>query len=127
MSEAEQKAREMLAAFEAGSVTLADGADATKALAQALLLLAALCDALAAEKQRADEAKRRADLAKMDAEQWSTGMTNQNVGMRVMARDRDEARREVEALRAEVDRLRPFEAAEMQRRAICAMMNGGEQ
>lgn len=33
---------------------------------------------------------------------------------------------EVEALRSEVERLRPFEAAEMQRRAIAEMMNGGE-
>jgi len=33
---------------------------------------------------------------------------------------------ELDALRAVVERLRPFEAAEMQRRAIAEMMNGGE-
>jgi len=53
-------------------------------------------------------------------------LSRQNAGLAAMAQQRDEARREVEALRAEVERLRPFEAAEMQRRAIAEMMNGGE-
>lgn len=33
---------------------------------------------------------------------------------------------ELDALRAVVERLRPFEAAEIQRRVIAEMMNGGE-
>jgi len=61
MDEAEEKARALLAAVDAGEVPMSDAADLTKALAQSLMLLAAICDALAAESQRAD-------LARMDAE-----------------------------------------------------------
>lgn len=46
----------------------------------------------------------RANLAERDAR-----LDNQNAGLVTMARERDEARREVEALRAEVERLRAQE------------------
>lgn len=63
----------------------------------------------------------RATLESRDAQ-----LDRQNAGLVQMARERDAAIAEVERLRAEVKRLRVFEAADMQRRAILDAMNGGE-
>lgn len=63
----------------------------------------------------------RATLESRDAQ-----LSRQNAGLVQMARERDAAIAEVERLRAEVKRLRVFEAADMQRRAILDAMNGGE-
>lgn len=78
----------------------------------------------------------RAALESRDAQ-----LTRQNAGLMQMARERDAAIAERDALRAEfaqeaalraelaaeVKRLKVFEAAELQRRAILDAMNGGER
>ena len=53
-------------------------------------------------------------------------LIRQNAGLVQMARERDAANAEIERLRAELKRLRVFEAADMQRRAIFDAMNGCE-
>ena len=77
----------------------------------------------------------RAALESRDAQ-----LSRQNAGLVQMARERDAAIAERDALRAELaqgaalraelaaesKRLRTFEAAELQRRAILDAMNGGE-
>jgi len=134
MSESREKARALLAEVKAGSVPLRDAADATKALAQSLGLLAALCDENDALRQRAAAAEAGA-AAMRDVERRMSNevvrlmdelatahfrtenataardraqgrLDNQCAGLVQMARDRDAALAENRALRAEADAAR---------------------
>ncbi len=80
------------------------------------------------------------DALRAALESREAQLTRQNAGLVQMARERDAAIAERDALRAElaqeaalraeiaaeVKRLKLFEAAELQRRAIMDAMNGGE-
>ena len=73
------------------------------------------------------------DALRLALKSCEAQLTRQNAGLVQMARERDALRAELAqqaALRAElaaeVKRLRVFEAAELQRRAIVDAMSGGE-
>ncbi len=91
--------------------------------------LEAMRAAVAAERQRADAAEAdAAALPAMDAE-CARLRAQVDADRQTIVRLTDEladAQDERDALRAEVERLRPLASAEMQRRAIAEMMNGGE-
>jgi len=140
MPEAREKARALLAEVKAGSVPLRDAADATKALAQSLGLLAALCDENDALRQRAAAAEAGA-AAMRDVERRMSNevvrlmdelatahfrtenataardraqgrLDNQCAGLVQMARDRDAALAERDALRAELAKVTAVAARE---------------
>jgi len=87
--------------------------------------LEALRAEVAAERQRADAAEAdAAALPAMDAE-CARLRAQVDADRQTIVRLTDELA-ERDALRVEVERLRPLASAEMERRAIAEMMNGGE-
>jgi len=155
MSESREKARALLAEVKAGSVPLRDAADATKALAQSLGLLAALCDENDALRQRAAAAEAGA-AAMRDVERRMSNevvrlmdelatahfrtenataardraqgrLDNQCAGLVQMARDRDAALAENRAIRAEVERLKSIGADLLSVAMGCTDYGGGHR